>query len=194
MNRAFSATILEISEPIQSEMRGRSWHVDEACPPFSELRLLALTHHGFDATVREGELVVHRDIAEEVAAIFARLFVLGFAIERMERVDHFAGSDAASMAANNSSAFNFRRIEGSPVLSHHARGLAIDLNPVQNPWVRGERVDPEAGRDYLVRAPTRLGMIVEPGPVVDTFLAHGWHWGGHFGDMLDYHHFSKLPR
>ena len=81
----------------------------------------------------------------------------------MQRVDYFQGSDDASMAANNSSAFNFRRVQGTQVLSHHARGLAIDLNPVQN-------------------------------PVVDTFLAHGWHWGGHFDDMRDYHHFSKLPR
>jgi hypothetical protein len=80
------------------------------------------------------------------------------------------------------------------VLSHHALGLAIDLNPVQNPWVRGERVDPEAGRAYLDRARQCTGMIVDPGPVVATFRAHGWYWGGDFDDSRDYHHFSRLPR
>jgi hypothetical protein len=194
MDTAFSGSTLEIPEATQIEMRGRSWHDDDACPRFSELRLLTLSHHGFDGAVRPGELVVHRDVADEVLRIFERLFALGFPIERMERVDAFGGNDDASMAANNSSAFNFRRVQGTQVLSHHARGLAIDLNPVQNPWVRGERVDPALGRHYLDRTELRPGMIVDPGPVVTTFLSFGWYWGGHFGDMQDYHHFSKLPR
>jgi hypothetical protein len=112
----------------------------------------------------------------------------------MERIDRFDASAAASRAANNSSSFNFRRVDGTAVLSHHARGLAIDLNPVQNPWVRGARVDPEAGRAFLDRADVRPGMIVRPGPVVEAFEAYGWYWGGDFDDMQDYHHFSKLPR
>jgi hypothetical protein len=194
METAFAGTIWEIPIPVQDEMRGCSWHADPHCPPFLELRLLTLSHHAFDGTTSQGELVVHRDVAEEVLQIFEQLFSYGFAIERMQRVDSFGGSDDASMAANNSSAFNFRRVQGSQVLSHHARGMAIDLNPVQNPWVRGERVDPPAGQAYLERSHLRPGMIVEPGPVVETFLAHGWYWGGHFGEMQDYHHFSKLPR
>jgi len=190
----FSGTKWEIPETVRADMRGRSWHDDPACPAFSELRLLSLTHHGFDGGVHTGELVVHRDVADEVLQIFARLFALRFPIERMQRVDAFGGNDEASMAANNSSAFNFRRIQGSHVLSHHARGLAIDLNPVQNPWVRGDRVDPPDGRAYLERTHLRAGMIADPGPILDTFHAFGWHWGGHFPDMQDYHHFSKLPR
>ncbi|MFT3925505.1 MAG: M15 family metallopeptidase [Myxococcales bacterium] len=194
MNQAFTFVSAEIPEHVRLEMSGRSWHPDPQCPAFDELRLLTLSHHGFDGAIHQGELVVHRDVSQEVEQIFARLFELGFAIERMQRIDAYGGNDDASMTANNSSAFNFRRIQGSALLSHHALGKAIDLNPIQNPWVRGERVDPEAGRAYLARDLARAGMIVDPGPVIETFAAHGWYWGGHFRDMQDYHHFSKLPR
>lgn len=194
MREGFVGRSLAISEHVQQEMRGRSWHADPACPPFSELRLLQLSHHDFDGSVQLGELVVHADVADEVIAIFERLFAARFPIARMERVDRFGGSDEASMAANNTSAFNFRRVQGTNVLSHHARGLAIDINPVQNPWVRGDRVDPAAGRAFLDRTQHRPGMIVRPGPVVSAFEAFGWYWGADFDDMQDYHHFSKLPR
>jgi hypothetical protein len=167
---SFAATIMEIPAHVQREMRGVSWQPVPDCPAFADLRLIALTHHSFvssssgplgaEAPMKTGELVVHHSVAREVVSIFARLFELGFAIERLERVDHYAGDDALSMAANNSSAFNFRRIEGTELLSQHALGLAIDLNPVQNPWVRGQRVDPELGRAYLNREDLRPGMIV----------------------------------
>ncbi len=194
MGQVFDAAITEIPDRVREEMRGNSHHEDPQCPSFDALRLVSVRHHGFSGDMRVGELVVHRDVAGEVVQIFSELFHVGFAIERMQRIDWFGGSDARSMQANNSSAFNFRRIHGTSVLSHHALGLAIDLNPVQNPWVRGDRVDPEAGRAYLARDPSVKGMIVESGPVVQTFLSYGWHWGGHFDGMLDYHHFSKLPR
>jgi hypothetical protein len=190
----FAASVHEIPSSLQARMRGRSWREDPACPPFSALRLLRLSHYDFAGAVREGELVVHADVAEEVVRIFERIFAAGFPIQRMERVDAFEGNDDASMAANNSSAFNFRRVEGTQVLSHHARGLAIDVNPVQNPWVRGTRVDPPAAQAYLDRTVLRPGMIVRGGPVCEAFFEHGWHWGGDFADMRDYHHFSKQPR
>ncbi len=194
MAQVFEASIAEIPELVRAEMRGISHHADPACPSFDELRLLSLSHHDFSGGVQRGELVVHQDVAQEVVQIFRALFEASFAIERMQRIDAYGGSDARSMQANNSSAFNFRRIEGTQLLSHHALGVAIDLNPVQNPWLRGTRVDPEAGRAYLARDSHVKGMIVESGPVVQTFLSYGWYWGGHFDDMLDYHHFSKLPR
>lgn len=194
MGDGFTATVSEIPGWMQDEMRGRSFHDDPMCPDFAALRVLTLAHHGFLGAVQQGELVVHRDVAEETVAIFEALYTHGFAIECMQRIDAFDGDDARSMAANNSSAFNFRRIEGSALLSHHALGMAIDLNPVQNPWVRCERVDPERGRAFVARGQNVKGMIEPSGPVVQTFLSYGWFWGGHFDDMLDYHHFSKLPR
>jgi hypothetical protein len=187
--------IFELSAPVRAHMTGRSHRAEHPrCPSFDALRLLSLRHHGFDGAVHEGELVVHRDVVEEVARIFERLFACGFPIASLRRVDHFDADDEASMAANNSSAFNFRCIQGSERLSHHALGLAIDLNPVQNPWLRAARVEPDAGRDYLDRSAVRLGMIVRPGPVVAAFEAEGWHWGADFAAEPDHHHFSKLPR
>lgn len=191
---SFAAEVLEIPDAIRAEMRGRSHHAVPECPPFAALRLIRMPHHGFDGRVHRGELIVAAQVAGAVVRIFERLFALSFPIARMERVDAFAGDDDASMAANNSSAFNFRVVAGSRVLSHHALGLAIDLNPLQNPWVRGARVDPPQGRAYLDRSDVRPGMIVRGGGVVEAFEAHGWHWGGEWPDAQDYHHFSARPR
>lgn len=194
MGRPYAFDVLEIPENVQGDMRGCSWHDAPECPAFAALRLVRVSHHDFAGGVQLGELVVASSIAEEIVAIFERLFAAQFPIERMQRVDAFGGSDAASMAANNSSAFNFRRVQGTSVLSHHALGLAIDLNPIQNPWLRGAHVDPEQGREYLDREQRRPGMIVSGDAVVEAFAAYGWDWGGDWRDMRDYQHFSKLHR
>jgi len=182
--------IFDLSAEVRAEMRGVSWHDHPACPSFDSLRLLKLRYWGFDGATHKGELVVHSTLAAEVLAIFERIFAARFPIHCMRRIDHYGGSDPASMAANNCSAFNFRVIEGTERLSDHALGRAIDINPVQNPWLRGERIDPEAGRAYLDRATVRPGMIVRPGPVLDAFERAGWSWGGDAASP-DYHHFSK---
>jgi hypothetical protein len=191
---AFSSAILIVPDSVRAEMRGRSWHDVATCPRFEDLRLLKVAHFDFGGTVRQGELVVAAAIAEETCAIFERLFAAQFPLASLQRVDAFDGDDQRSMRANNSSAFNFRHVAGTQLLSHHALGLAIDLNPIQNPWVRGERVDPPEGCAFLERSQLRPGMITRPGPVIAAFEAHGWSWGGDFADMHDYHHFSKLPR
>lgn len=182
--------IFELSEAVREEMRGVSWHEHPACPSFDSLRLLKLRHWGFDGATHEGELVVHATLADEVLVVFERIFSAHFPIHSMRRIDHYAGNDHVSMAANNCSGFNFRVVDGSERLSHHALGQAIDINPVQNPWLRGARVDPEAGRSYLDRTQLRPGMIVRPGPVLAAFEAAGWSWGGDAA-APDYHHFSK---
>lgn len=185
--------VFDIPAQLRDEMRGVSWRDDEACPRFDALRLLKLRHHTFTGSVAPGELVVNARVADEVLAIFERLFAARFPIERMQRIDVFGGDDDASMAANNCSAFNFRTVQGTTQLSHHAFGLAIDINPVQNPWLHAGRIDPPQGRAYLERAQLRPGMIVRPGPVVAAFEAAGWVWGGDVPDAPDLHHFSKLP-
>jgi hypothetical protein len=181
---------LEIPEVIRDAMRGCSWRDDPRCPRFEQLRLLRLRHHTFECAVSTGELVVDAAVADEVVAIFEAIFHAGFPIARMQRIDAFAANDDASMAANNSSGFNFRVVDGTRELSQHALGRAIDINPLQNPWLRGARVDPPAGSAYLDRANVRPGMIVRPGPVVEAFARAGWLWGGDLAQP-DYHHFSK---
>ncbi|MBC7172937.1 MAG: M15 family metallopeptidase, partial [Polyangiaceae bacterium] len=161
----YRSTIGPIDEGRKVRMRGRSWHDDPRCPPFDSLRLVRIAHYGFDGLVHEGELVVASFIAEETARIFGRLFGARFPIERMTPVDAFDGDDDASMAANNTSAFNFREILGKRGLSHHAYGVAIDLNPRLNPMLVDGAVHPPSGAEFLDREDVRPGMIVRPGPV-----------------------------
>ena len=108
----------------------------------------------------------------------------------MQLVDDFGGDDAASMAANNTSAFNCRRVAGSSSWSQHSYGRAIDINPVQNPYVSGSTVSPPAGGAYLDRGHIRPGMIVADDAAVRSFAAVGWSWGGAWARTKDYQHFS----
>jgi len=112
----------------------------------------------------------------------------------MEPVDAFGGDDDRSMAANNTSAFNCRTIAGSSRWSEHAFGRAIDINPVQNPYVRGASVDPPAGATFLDRASGAPGLITADGPVVAAFAKIGWRWGGAWSAGQDYQHFSASGR
>ncbi|MGE3620990.1 MAG: M15 family metallopeptidase [Acidimicrobiia bacterium] len=140
-----------------------------------------------------GDLVVHRDVAGSLAAVFSRLLDAGFPIERMVPVSAFGGSDEASMAANNTSAFNCRAVTGGSGWSEHAFGRAIDLDPVQNPYVRGTTVLPAAGVAHLSRTPAP-GRILAGDAVVGAFAAVGWHWGGAWSSPVDHQHFSATGR
>ena len=190
---SYRARIGPIPPAIAAAMEGVSWHADPRCPPLAELALLNLIHVDPAGAEREGELVVAAGLADDVARAFERLHAARFPIERMERIDLYGGSDDRSMAANNSSGFNFRTIAGSDQLSLHALGRAIDINPLWNPYVVRDRVHPPAGSAFLDRAQVRPGMIVRPGPVTDAFDAIGWDWGGDWTrGVKDYHHFA-LP-
>ena len=176
-------------------MTGRGLSPDDPrCPPLDALRVLTLPYVGFDDIVHAGELVVARVIADEVVGIFAELFAARFPIASMRPIEAFDGDDDASMAADNTSCFNFRTIPGADTLSHHALGLAIDINPRENPMILRGVVHPASAAPYVDRAHVRPGMIVPGGVVLETFLALGWHWGGTWSDLPDYHHFSRLPR
>lgn len=186
----FSAAVSALSPELRAEMTGTSWHAELACPSFDTLRLVSLPHWGFDGAIHRGELVVAADVVPAVETLFERLYRDQFPIERMVRVDAYGGSDDASMADNNTSAFNCRQITGGGGLSRHSYGVAIDINPVQNPYVTGDLVLPAAGADYAARAPIRPGMITRPGPVTRTVDAIGWEWGGDWSDPIDYQHIS----
>ena len=171
-------------------MRGKSWSTDPRCPPFDSLALIEVPHWDFDGAVRYGEIVVAAEVAESVASAFAAIFDAQFPIERIERIDHFDANDDLSMAANNSSGFCFREIAIGGGLSKHALGLAVDINPVQNPYVVAGQVFPAKAREYLDRDNLRPGMIVRPSPVVEAFEAIGWEWGGDWTTKSDFHHFA----
>lgn len=187
---SYRARIGPIPPEVAAEMEGVSWHADPRCPALADLALIHLVHLDPAGAEREGELVVAAALADDVARAFERLHAARFPIERMERVDLHGGSDERSMAANNSSAFNFRTIAGSDQLSLHGLGRAIDINPLWNPYVVGDVVHPPAGAAFLDRTRLRPGMIVRPGPVTDAFDAIGWEWGGDWSDPIDYQHIS----
>jgi hypothetical protein len=187
----FIGTHAPIPAALRERMIGQSWHADPRCPPFAALSLLTLDHWNCSGGLSRGQLVVASSLAQEVLDIFAGLHALGFPIARMDLVDVFGGDDDAAMAANNTSAFNFRNVAGTDVLSNHAFGAAIDINPLFNPMVIDGAFFPPAGLEYADRENERPGMIVRPGPVVDLFEARGWEWGGDWEPTKDYHHFAK---
>jgi hypothetical protein len=122
--------------------------------------------------------------------VFGRLFTARFPILRMERIDRYGGDDNASMSANNTSSFNCREIAGGGPYSIHSWGKAIDINPVENPYVKGGVVLPPTGTSYLDREHVRPGMIVDGDLVVQAFADIGFSWGGHWERLLDYQHFE----
>ena len=172
-----------------------SWR--PGCPvPIGDLRLLTLTHWGFDGKVHTGELVVHADVAGPVMDVFEALFVERFPIRRMELVDAYGADDDLSMAADNTSAFNCRSVTGTPgVWSEHSFGRAIDLNPIENPYISsGGTVLPPAGAAYTDRSRGAKGMILRGGAAVTAFASIGWEWGGDWTSPKDYQHFSATGR
>jgi hypothetical protein len=178
------------SRPIGEKLAARmsaSWR--PGCPvPLSQLRYLRIRHWGFDGRPRNGEMVVHADSVGSVRTLFQRMYRARFPVQRMRLVDDYGGDDDRSMAANNTSAFNCRAATGSSSWSDHAYGRAIDINPVQNPYVRGSQVLPPAGRAHLDRSRWSLGKIREGDAVVRAVDAIGWRWGGRWQSLKDYQH------
>ena len=159
------------------------------------LRLLIVSHWGFDGEVKMGRLVVARNKAGPVVRVMRRMFRAEYPIKRMQLVDEYGGSDRRSMNANNTSAFNCRTATGSSSWSEHAYGRAIDVNPVQNPYVSPSgRVLPKRGRPFVDRSRRHPAMIRAGDRVVSAFASIGWSWGGSWSSVKDYQHFSQTGR
>lgn len=171
-----------------------SWH--RGCPvPIKYLRYLRMSFWGYDGAVHRGEMVVHKNVAGAVVKVFGKLFAARFPIRRMRLVDVYFGDDDLSMAANNTSAFNCRPVTGGTAWSQHAYGWAIDINPIQNPYVTsGGTVLPPAGAPYVNRSLRAKGMIHAGDVVVKAFASIGWGWGGYWSGTRDYMHFSATGR
>ena len=155
------------------------------------LSMLTVTHIDFDGNYQLGHIIVATAIADEVIEIFQEIFEARFPIHSIIPISYFDGSDYHSMAANNSHAFNFRYIAGTTTLSRHARGMAIDINPVQNPYIRGDTIWPADGIHYLDRTNIRPGMVTPGDAVYTAFTSRGWTWGGNWRNPIDYHHFER---
>ena len=190
---AFTSNARPLPPQMRGAMRGATWR--PGCPVgLDHLVLLEVTHWDFRARPRRGHLVVARSAADDLATVFRRIYRARFQIERMRPVHTYEGGELASLNDNNTSAFDCRAVTGGSSWSEHSYGTAIDINPRQNPYVKGSVVLPANGRPWLDRTPARRGMITPSGPVATAFAAIGWGWGGDYRTLKDYQHFSASGR
>ena len=170
--------------------------LDPLCPPeiLGLQRQIETPYVDFSGCSKIGSLLIHHSIAEETEQIFKAIINLGYPIDRIEPLDEYIDPltgtwcDLRSMQANNCSAFNYRPMIHKAKLSYHALGLAVDINPMMNPFIKGSTVLP-TGASYI---PGSLGVLTAGHPVVKLFEDHGWTWGGNFTEIKDYHHFQKF--
>ncbi|HZR15569.1 MAG TPA: M15 family metallopeptidase [Acidimicrobiia bacterium] len=188
-NDGFTASVAAIDPATAASMQS-SWR--PGCPvPLSGLRIVALSYRGFDGGVHTGRLVVNATVTGAIVTVFHRLFDLGFPIERMVPVDAYGGNDDAVDAADDTSAFNCRPPDGGSGWSEHAYGLAVDVNPLRNPYVHADgSVKLAVSRPWTDRSLTLPGMIHAGDAVVRAFASIGWGWGGSWSGARDYQHFS----
>jgi hypothetical protein len=190
-SQAFTAKITRIQH--RSQVR-YSWH--PGCPvAFSELRLITMTYRGFDGHVHTGALVVNAAVTGKLILVFRKLFAMRYPIRSMVPVDAYHGSDFASIQADNTSAFNCRDATGSSTWSEHAYGLAVDLDPCENPYVYADGYEAHRRcRKFVDRSLHDPGIIHAGDQVVRAFASVGWGWGGTWPGDRDYQHFSANGR
>lgn len=166
---------------------------------YADLRYVHIIHYDFDGNLAEGELICHNSIAEDLVEIFYDLYASEYQIEKVTLIENYNGDDTASMADNNTSCFNYRVVDGTKSLSKHALGLAIDINPLYNPYIRydkkgGQTVSPVEGEAYADRTVSFPYKIDPDDLCYRLFTEHGFTWGGNWNSSKDYQHFQKaLP-
>ena len=186
--------ICTIDDSTFARMKGKSYKV-QCTIPLSELRYIKALHITQHGVIMLGEMVVNRAIAQDVVTILRRLYDQGYPIERMVLVDEYNADDELSMRANNSSAFNYRHTPGGTRLSAHSRGMAVDINPLYNPYVKHypDRiyVAPATAGEYVNRYGAFPYKIERDDICCRLFLEHGFEWGGDYKSIKDYQHFEK---
>lgn len=162
--------------------------VSGECPEWvlDNQTLIDVVHWGFDGRIHTGQLVADARVAPDLQMVFALMFLIGFPLESVIPVSELGWDDYESMRVNNTSAFNFRCVPFTDRLSSHASGLAIDINPLQNPYETGQLVFPEGA----VYDASRPGTLHSGHPVVCLFRELGWRWGGDWSER-DYQHFDR---
>ncbi|MGA9747696.1 MAG: M15 family metallopeptidase, partial [Nocardioides sp.] len=188
----FRSSVRRIGPAVRERM-GTSW--EPGCPvPLRGLRYVRVSFWGFDERPHTGELVVAARHAEPIAGVFEKLYAARFPIEQMTLPTSAERDPTPSGDGNGTGATVCRAVTGATSYSEHAYGLAIDVNPFQNPYHRGDLVIPELASAYLDRDRQRPGMIRADGLVVRAFAEIGWSWGGAWNSLKDYQHFSATGR
>jgi hypothetical protein len=197
----FDSSVEPLPRPVQQQLKERGfWH--RGCPvPLSGLRLLTVSYRDFAGQAQTGQLIVNKSAARPLVGVFRRLYQLHFPIRHMSFADMYGPPSSRPPDGDVSGSFHCRQAVPSPCTggagtgswSMHAYGLAIDLNPRENPYVGcGQSRDP-AARRYRDRSRHRRGMVTRR--VVEAFRSIGWGWGGWWtGNTKDYMHFSSTGR
>ncbi|GIT99132.1 M15 family metallopeptidase [Sulfurovum sp. TSL1] len=193
----FESQVSQITPQIEQRMvEGDSWRT--GCPvPLRDLRYLRITHINFNGEEQMGELIVHKEVSAEVTEIFEALYKAGYPINKMRLVSDYKGSDWQSIESDNTSAFNCRAATGSKKWSKHSYGKAIDINPIENPYIsRKGHISHKASEIYRKRVHQKStyedrAVLLNSDKAVLLFKKYGWEWGGDWSDVKDYQHFSK---
>ena len=189
-----------LSQGLADYITGVSYPKDLEKPAIAvnDLCYIHVLYNDFEGNPAEGELICNQAIAQDLVEIFHELYKAEYQIEKIRLIDAYGGDDDLSMADNNSSCFNYRVVSGSSSLSRHAYGLAIDINPLYNPYITYNKdqtihVSPEAGEDYADRSKSFPYKIDEEDLCYRLFKEHGFTWGGDWNSCKDYQHFQKTP-
>ncbi|MCR5421948.1 MAG: M15 family metallopeptidase [Lachnospiraceae bacterium] len=182
-----------INDEIFSRIEGRSFAAD-CILKREDLRYLHVLHKDINGVTHEGEIIVNKKIASDVLEIFKVLYENNYPIEKIRLIDEYNADDEASMEDNNSSGFNFRFIQGTDKISKHGMGMAVDINPLYNPYVKekdGNRIiEPINAEPYTDRE-KQFDYKIEKGDLCyEQFIEHGFIWGGEWKSVKDYQHFE----
>ena len=186
----------ELSSKIKEEITGVTFPLefDDSYSEinYEDLRYVIVKYYDFNGEEhKDGEMIVHKLVAQEVLEIFYKLYQNKYPIEKMVLVDKYDGDDELSMRDNNTSCFNYRIVENIDRLAWHAFGLAIDVNPLYNPYVVDDTIYPSTAGDYVNRDIEFEGKIDHNDLAYKVFTEYGWKWGGDFAYTKDYQHFYK---
>lgn len=179
-----------VPDAVKAKMQGGSMP-NNATISYDELRYLTVFHYDYEGNIKKGELVCNKAIAHDLLCIFRALFSRTYPINSIRLVDDFEASDEASMRANNTSCFNYRTVTGTKTLSKHAIGMAVDINPLQNPYIKGKRIQPSTAVEFVDRNKDFPHKIDEDDFCKEVFTSFGFRWGGNWRSTKDYQHFEK---
>ncbi len=190
-----SFEILPIDDKIFSRIDGKSYKKN-CTVPIESLRYLRVLHKNLEGKILDGELICNVIIAEDLIKIFQKLCAENYSIEKISLIDNYDADDELSMRDNNSSCFNFRFISHTKIISTHGLGLAIDINPLYNPYIKtvdsAQIIEPSTATDYVDRQKNFPYKIVEGDICVKTFAEYGFLWGGNcWNNRKDYQHFFR---
>ncbi len=183
-----------LSPELKKRITGISFPYEPAEISYDDLVDIHVLHYDFNNQVQKGRLICNKKIGQKVLAVFKKLYDNAYQIEKIRLIEDYKGDDEASMRDNNTSCFNYRKIAGSDKLSNHSFGLALDINPLYNPYVKRTKtktvISPETATDYADRTRPFPHKIDKDDLAYQAFTEQGFFWGGSWISVKDYQHFE----